>query len=175
MAIDPVILLAEDLRTTETALDRATKLYSRERRREDGELVNMLLERMKRLYNDIYETVPTSALGAAELVRMAARRLPFAYSRYASHLHDIAERLSDGRRLHSDLIWLRALEAAFLDGACGKDGGAIAPWLHLAVMGAARPVLVFRSVESREASPVWKDVLAHLELGRGQGAHSPYR
>src|ERR1700735_349625 len=98
MTIDPVILLTEDLRSTEAALDKATQLYSREHRREDGELINLLLERMKRLYHDIHETVPTSALGAGELVRMAARRLPFCYSRYAAHLHEIAARLSSGRR-----------------------------------------------------------------------------
>jgi len=173
MKMDPVVLLAEDLRATEAALDKATKLYARDRRREDGELVSLLLERIKRLYHDIYETVPTSALGAAELVRMAARRLPFAHARYASHLHGVAERLSDGHRLHSDLIWLRALEAAFADGVCGKDGGAIAPWLHLAVIGASRPVLVYRAVESRTANPTWKDVLARLETGRGQEAQRP--
>jgi len=174
MTIDPVILLAEDLRSTEAALDKATQLFSREHRREDGELVNLLLGRMKQLYHDIFETVPTSALGAGELVRMAARRLPFSYSRYAAHLHEIADRLSLGRRLHTDLVWLRALQAALGEGFCGKDGGTIAPWLNLAVIGASRPVMVFRSVQHERGNPPWKSVLAHLDAARGYDAQLPF-
>ncbi len=167
MQIDPVILLADDLRSTEAALEKATQLYSVGHRREDGELVNLLLGRLKRLYHDIYETVPTSALGAGELVRMAARRLPFSYSRYASHLHVIADRFAAGCRLHADLVWLRALEAAMGEGVCGKDGGTIAPWLHLAVMGASRPVMVYRSVQSERGSAPWKSVLSYSDGARG--------
>jgi hypothetical protein len=167
MQIDPVILLAEDLRSTEAALDKATQLYSSDLRRENGELVNLLLGRLKRLYREIHETVPTSALGAAELVRMAARRLPFSYARYAAHLHEIADRLAAGRRLHADLVWLRALEAALGEGVCGKDGGTIAPWLHLAVVGASRPVMVFRSVRSELGGPPWRKVLAPPDAASG--------
>jgi hypothetical protein len=174
MTIDPAILLAEDLRSTEAALEKATQLYSREHRREDGELVTLRLGRMKRLYHDIHETVPTSALGAGELVRMAARRLPSAYSRYAAHLHEIAERLSAGRRVHTDLVWLRALQAALGEGVCGKDGGTIAPWLNLAVIGASRPVMVFRSVQPERGHPPWKSVLAPLDAARGYDAQVPF-
>lgn len=163
MQIDPVILLAEDLRSTEAALEKATDLYANGHRREDGELVNLLLGRLKRLYQDIHETVPTSALGAGELVRMAARRLPFSCARYASHLHDIADRLAAGRRLHADLVWLRALEAAMGEGVCGADGGTIAPWLHLAVAGASRPVMVFRTAQVERGGPPWKSLLAKLD------------
>jgi hypothetical protein len=175
MTIDPVILLAEDLRSTEAALGKATQLYSTEHRREDGELVNLLLARMKRLYHDIFETVPTSALGAGELVRLAAKRLPFSYSRYAAHLHEIADRLSLGRRLHPDLVWLRALQAALGEGVCGEDGGAIAPWLHLAVIGVSRPVMVFQSVEPERGLPPWKSVLANLDAAQGYDARLPFK
>lgn len=173
MTIDPIILLAEDLRSTEAALDKATQIYFKEHRREDGELVNLLLARMKRIYHELCETVPTSALGAAELVRMAARRLPFSHSRYATHLHEIADRLSFGRRNHSDLVWLRAFQAALGEGVCGKDGNTIAPLLNLAVMGAARPVMVFRSVQPDRASPPWRSVLAYKDEGRGSEAQLP--
>jgi hypothetical protein len=166
MTIDPVVLLAEDLRSTDAALEKAAQLYSKEHRREDGALVDLLLGRIKRIYRDIYETVPTSALGAAELVRIAARRLPFSYSRYATHLHEVAERLSIGRRLHGDLVWLRAFQAAIGEGVCGKDGSIIAPWLNLAVIGASRPVMVFRSVEAMGGNPLWKNVLARLDGAR---------
>lgn len=162
MDIDPVILLSDDLRATEAALEKATQIYGKSHRREDGELVNLLLGRMKRLYSEIFETVPTSVLGAAELVRMAARRLPFAYSRYAAHLHEIADRLSTGRKVHSDLVWLRALNAALGDGLCGNDGNTIAPWLNLAVTGASRPVMVFRAVQPAPGVPPWRNILAAL-------------
>jgi hypothetical protein len=166
MTIDPTILLAEDFRSTEAALDKATQLYFKEHRREDGELVNLLLARVKSLYHDLCETVPTSALGAAELVRMSARRLPFSHSRYSTHLHEIADRLSMGRRNHSDLIWLRAFQAALGEGICGEDGNTMAPLLNLAITGAARPVMVFRSVQVDRASPPWRSVLAYKDDGR---------
>lgn len=161
MAIDPVVLLAEDLRTSEAALTKATEIYKTLHRREDGELVNLLLGRINRLFSDLCETVPTSALGAAELIGMAARRLPFSYSRYISHLHEIAERLFMGQRTHSDLIWLRALEAALADGLCGKDGDKIAPLLNLAIVGASRPVMVFRAATSVCGPAPWQGILAN--------------
>lgn len=160
MTIDPVVLLAEDLRSTEAALDKATQLYARDRRREDGELVNLLLDRTKRLYCDLFETVPTSVLGAAELIRMGARYLPFTYSRYTAHLHDIADRFSQGQRLHSDLVWLRAMQVALAEGLCGKEGGKTSPLLNLAIIGAARPVTVFRAVQPVTDNVAWKSVLA---------------
>lgn len=159
MQIDPVILLIEDLRLTEGALQKATKSYSEWHLREDGELVNFLLSRLKRLYRETYEILPTSSVGAAELLRLAAHRLPFAYFRYGSHLHEVADRLSDGNKLHRDLVWLRALSAAIDDGALGKDGSAIVRWLQLAVAGASRPVIVYRAVRPGRGSPPWRDTL----------------
>jgi hypothetical protein len=159
MAIDPVVLLAEDLRTAEAALTKATQNYNGHGRREDGELVILLLDRIKRLSCELFETVPTSALGAAELIGMAARRLPFTYSRYATHLHEIADRLYMGQRAHSDLVWLRALQAALVDGMCGKDGDKVAPLLNLSILGASRPVMVFRSVTPMCGSAPWKSIL----------------
>jgi hypothetical protein len=88
-------------------------------------------------------------------------------------LHEIADRLSLGRRLHTDLVWLRALQAALGEGVCGKDGGAIAPWLNLAVIGASRPIMVFRSVQSERGNPPWKNVLAPLDAARGYDAQMP--
>lgn len=163
MAIDPVVLLAEDLRLTEAALNQASAVYSKHQNRKDGELVSLLLTRMKRLYNDFFKTIPTSALGAAELVRMAAARLPFSHSRYATHLNEIADRLAMGRKVHADLVWLRALQAALGDGFCGKNGTEIAPWIRLAVTGASRPVIVFRSVQPTPGAAPWKTVLAQPE------------
>jgi hypothetical protein len=166
MAIDPMVLLAEDLRSTEAALDEASRAYFREHRKEDGEMVNVLIARLKRLYGETLKTAPTSALGAAELVRIAARHVPFTHARYATHLQEIADRLSLGQKDHADLIWLRALQAALAEGLCGRDGDTIAPWLKLAVIGASRPVMVFRSVLPDSDSPPWRNILSQFDSGK---------
>lgn len=171
MTIDPVVLLAEELRSLESALDETSRRYFREHRKEDGEMVNFLIARLRRLHGDTLKTVPTSVLGAAELVRIAARHLPFSHSRYATHLQEIADRLSMGRKHHADLVWLRALQAALDEGLCGRDGDAIAPWLNLAVIGASRPVMVFRSADTDSGSPPWQNVLARFDAGKSHENH----
>ncbi len=146
MEIDPVVLLAEELRAAENALRTAIQRYERDHARENGERVNSLLNTIKSLYGDLFETVPTSALGAAEMLRMAAQRLPFSMSRHTSHFHEVADRLGEGRREHADLVWLRSMRAALRDGQGGEQGTRAAPLLALALAGAARPVLVFRAM-----------------------------
>ena len=121
----------------------------------------MLLGRINGLVKSFFETVPTSALGAAQLVSMAARRLPYSYSYYAAHLHRIADRLSNGQHTHSDLVWLRALHAALADGVCGKDGYMIKPLLNLAIVGASRPVTIFRAATSASGPAPWQGILAN--------------
>jgi len=146
MDIDPVVLLAEELRATETLLRQAVRLYELDHLQANGEKVNALLTAIKSLYRDIAETVPTSALGAAEMIRMAAQRLPFAMARYTTHFHEVAERLSAGRREHGDLVWLRAMRSSLKGGQGGESGQKAAPLLSLALAGASRPVVVFRAV-----------------------------
>ena len=146
MEIDPVVVLAEELRSTEGALRDAVRQYERDRAREKGETVNALLTALKSLYRDIAETVPTSAMGASEMVRMAAQRLPFSLARYTDHFHEVADRLGAGRREHADLVWLRAMRAALKGGQAGEQGLKAAPLLSLALRGAARPIIVFRAI-----------------------------
>jgi hypothetical protein len=146
MDMDPVVLLAEELRAAETALHAAVKRYEKDHLRENDKKVNTLLTSIKSLYRDIAETVPTSALGAAEMIRLAAQRLPFSMARYANHFHEVADRLGAGRREHADLIWLRAMRAALKDGQGGEQGLKAEPLLSLALAGASRPVVVFRAV-----------------------------
>jgi hypothetical protein len=141
--MDPVVLLAEELRTTERSLREAIQRYESDRSNANGETVNALLSSIKNLHRDLTQTEPTSALGASELVRMAAQRLPFSLARYADHFNQVADRLSLGRREHSDLIWLRAMRAALRSGE--QQGVKAAPLLQLAIAGAARPVVIFRS------------------------------
>jgi hypothetical protein len=143
MDMDPVVFLAEELRTTEQALRAAVRRYEADRSQANGESVNALLDSVKKLHTELTQTAPTSALGASELVRMAAQRLPFSLARYADHFNQVADRLSTGRREHSDLIWLRAMRATLRGG--GQQGGKAMPLLQLAIAGAARPVVIFRS------------------------------
>lgn len=145
MEIDPVVVLAEELRATEAELRRAVRRYELDQAQENGEVVNTLLASIRSIYRDIAETRPTSAMGASEMVRLAAQRLPFSLSRYVSHFHEVANRLSEGRREHADLVWLRAMRAALKGGACGEQGAKAAPLLGLAIAGASRPVVVFRA------------------------------
>src|ERR1700744_4061463 len=119
MEIDPVVVLAEELRATETALRSAVRRYETDQVQENGETVNSLLASLKDLYRDIAETVPTSAMGAGEMVRLAAQRLPFSLSRYTTHFHEVADRLGEGRREHADLVWLRAVRAGVEGGGLG--------------------------------------------------------
>lgn len=159
MAIDPVVLLTEELRMAESALDKATQIYNRDAKQSHAELVNLLLAKVKRLFSELFETEPTSALGAAELVRVAAQRLPFTYARHAAHLHEIADRLSEGQRSLSDLVWLRAMRAAVLEGFFGKDGEKTGQLLALAITGARRPVMVFHAVQPPLVNPPWRGII----------------
>lgn len=146
MPIDPIILLADEIRTLEKQIHAICKregAYDRQ----GMEAVNLMVGRLRTLYGELLETMPTSAIGAGELIRIAADRLPFAQGRYASHLHRIAERLGAGERTQADLIWLRALAEALgedTDAAKGPDNRT-AKLLALAVKGMALPVVVYRA------------------------------
>jgi hypothetical protein len=162
MQIDPVVVLADELRATETALRSAVRRYEMDQVQENGETVNTLLASLKSLYRDIAETVPTSAMGAGEMVRLAAQRLPFSLSRYSSHFHEVADRLGAGRREHADLVWLRAMRAALKGGACGDQGLKAAPLLGLAIAGAARPVVIFRALGEPPPDDIPHPLQSHL-------------
>ena len=161
MMMDPVVMLTEELRAAESALDKATQIYNRDGKQMHGELVNVLLAKVKRLFAELFETEPTSAIGAAELVRFAAQRLPFAYARHAAQLHEIADRLAAGQRKLSDLVWLRAMRAALSEGFFGREGERTASLLDLAIAGARRPVMVFHAVQPPLANAPWKGTIHH--------------
>lgn len=163
MQIDPAILLAEELRLTEEALTKATQGYSNSNRRENGKLVSLLLRRTKRLLSESAKILPTSALGAAELLNIATRRLPFSCAQYASHLYEISERLAEGVRTQNDLIWLRAFSEGLDEGFLGKDGNVIASWIRLAILGASRPILVYRSARAERGRAPWKNAIEEFD------------
>ena len=146
VAIDPVIVLAEELRSTEATLRDAAKDYARGNGSERVDTIQRLLFSMKDLNHQLLETVPTSALGAAELIRLVIQRLTLSHARYADHFSEVAQRLQCGQRTHADLVWLRAMQMSL--GNSGRGGGdpQAALLLRSAIVGAARPVLVFRTV-----------------------------
>lgn len=124
MHMDPVVALTEELRAAEGALDKATHIYNRDGRQAHGELVNVLLTKVRRLFTELFDTEPTSALGAGELVRLAAQRMPFTYGRQTAQLHEIADRLSLGQRRLADLVFLRAMHGALLMGPLAATASA---------------------------------------------------
>lgn len=172
MQIDPVIILAEKIRTLEKKIHAVCKregAYDREAM----DAVNLMVERLRKLYSELLETIPTSALGASELIRIAADRLPFTQGRYASHLYCIAERLGAGERTQTDLIWLRALAEALGEDpdATKRTDNRTARLLALAVKGMAQPVVVYRAVLPRCAPP--HDLRA-LSSGPGEVTLTPF-
>lgn len=157
MEIDPVIVLAEELRSTERALRDAVKSYEVDRCRENGEKVNSILLCLKAVHRAFFYTVPTSALGASELIQLVAQRLPVSEAGYAERLHQIAARFAAGLRQHEDLVWLRTTQHSLSGGTCGDTGQRAAPLLGLAIAGAARPVVVYRAFRPILAASTEKD------------------
>ena len=137
----------------ERVLHAAVRKYEDDRCAENGEAMNRVLSSLKSLHRALFETVPTSVLGAAELIRMVAGRLPFAYATSSRHFHEIADRLEAGQREHADLVWLRAMRSGLQDGLCGENGRRAAPLLGLALLGATQPVIVFRAVKPPPRHP----------------------
>ena len=75
----------------------------------------------------------------------AASRLPVSNPFYADQLRVVANRLGNGIRYLPDLIWLRRMMEALANGVCGESGIMTVPMIRLAIKGAARPVVIFRS------------------------------
>jgi hypothetical protein len=139
--MDPVILLAEELRAAEEALRIATSNH----RHDDA---HRLLLQVRMLRNCLADSAPTSALGAGALLCLAVEYLPRQQGRFSSHMLEIAARWSEGERGLDDMIWLRAIADALENGAGGEHGPRAARLVRSALSGAARPVLIHRAVLS---------------------------
>jgi len=164
MGKDPVVGLMEELRQVEAVMDPACKANARSYSRQGAERINHMLGQIKVLYGEIIDTEPTSILGAGIVLRIVAGRMPFAHARYGDHLLRIAGRLEQGRRLHADLVWLRALAQALPREGEGKTGPALGLLITRAIAGMARPVVVYRAVlPPARQPPDWH----HLALGPG--------
>lgn len=142
MPIDPVIPLLDEIRAAEDEVHRQSKHNAVSYSPRRDELIAIMLGRIASLYDDLYKTVPTSPIGAGALLNLAWRWLPAHYARYEQHLARIGNRLQAGQRSTDDLVWLRALAAALDDDACQNDNLRVV--LHAAILGASRPLLIFR-------------------------------
>jgi hypothetical protein len=170
VAIDPVLLLADEIRSLEKQLHAVIKpggVY----RREPMAGANAIVERLRLLYVKLLETDPTSAVGAGELIRFAAERLLPGQRCYADHLHCIASRLAAGQRPQSDLIWVRAVAEAMAEEKGAGEYNRTSRLLTLAVKGMARPVIVWRAALPM---PAPRRDLRTLQWGPGEIAKSPY-
>ncbi len=164
MTMDPVVGLMEQLRGVEGVMGPACKANARNYSRERAERINLMLAKIKALYGEIIQSQPTSLLGAGIVLRIVAGRMPFAHARYGDHLQRIADRLEQGRRLHADLVWLRALAQALLRDGEGKNGADLGQLITRAIAGIAGRVVVYGAVRPRARRPPdWK----HLALGPG--------
>jgi len=148
MAMDPVVVLAHELSIAEEALKDA-------RNRQDEKMALRLIAKVSLLNEDLYNVVPTSPLGAAELLRRAAISLPPGAATYTLHLMEIAGRLAAGVREFADLLWLRSMRPALTSGLCGQEGIIVAPLIALAIKGAAIPIVVYRAVLPPPDDDAW--------------------
>jgi hypothetical protein len=138
MKIDPVVELTEKLRKAER------KLHD-DRVRCDPACCREVVAEISALNERLYEAVPTSAVGAAELLERIASSLDDGSKLCAARLRDIANRLGCGTRSLDDLVFLRRLLPQFSRRLYGDEGFVVAPMLAAVIEGAARPVLIYRA------------------------------
>jgi hypothetical protein len=163
MAIDPVLLLVDELRENEKRLVREAKLQNAAFCAQRTKTIVDILQRVRALYDQLIETAPTSAIGSSELIRIAGQRMPFSHARYARHLDAIADRLADGKRYHSDLVWIRALADALATATADGEINRTVTLLLTAIRGAAMPVLVHHDVHRRpDLNPTLEDLTRAL-------------
>jgi hypothetical protein len=151
----------------------ATQRYNRRACPRELETISRLIDPTRRVFDQLCALVPTSAVGAAEMIKIAMSRLPAEYSRYEKHMHDIAERLSRGQRDHADLVWLRALEAALVERMPKTNSCKIASLIASAIAGISRPVIVpARRTKSRSRAGTKLSRLTQLETQLEDGLRS---
>jgi hypothetical protein len=148
--IDPVVLLAERMRVVDKAMQRVAR---RERSQPaDAEVISAHFWQMEKLRGELLKVVPTSALGAAELLRAVIPQLQKSFPLHTDQIESIAARLADGQRQHSDFIWLRELHANLSKASLNPLGATLATFIQSVLIGACRPVLIYRAVNSSTTS-----------------------
>lgn len=144
MAIDPVVVLIYELRSAQQALVAARGAPVTNGR--PDECFANLETRIEDLRDQLLYTTPAGPVGASELIQIAANMLEASHEPYADQLRHIAARLGVGRRIPSDILWLRQMADAVTDGLCGPQADA-EKLLQLALKGATAPLIVFRAVD----------------------------
>ncbi len=154
MQIDPVVALTEKLSQAEKALREA-------RLRSDDKMVSRWLALISLLNEELYGTVPTSALGAAELIRRAAGSLGASQTGYATHMMAIADRLSK-RLARAHRSRLAALDPPGADPRAMRQRGCDRGAAGVSSPSAARsrPVVVFRAVLPPRDDDSWVGALS---------------
>lgn len=140
MVMDPVKLALEEILSIEQTLEEARSAASKNRRR--AEAISILEIWLGELRASLADMEPTSAVGAAELIKMARCSLPPNLAYLSPHLGAVAGRLSEGDRRQGDIIWLRAVLQTAL---CAPEAASVKRILERALAGAARPVLIYRA------------------------------
>jgi len=140
MAMDPVKLAMEEIESVEQSL-KEVKCLSRQGRQR-AETISILEIWLAELRGSLADIQPTSAIGAAELIKMTVHSLPAPLSYLSPYLTVIAERLAEGDRRQGDVIWLRAVLATALN---VPEAAGIKGILERAILGATRPVLIYRA------------------------------
>jgi hypothetical protein len=146
MAIDPVVVLIHELRATQQALVAARVEIRDENAVDQAARMAALEGRIEGVRDRLLYTVPDGPVGASELIQIAANMLEASHGPYADQLRRVAARLGAGRRVPSDILWLRQMANAVTDGLCGTQTDA-ERLLHLAVKGATAPLIVYRAVD----------------------------
>jgi hypothetical protein len=150
MEMDPVVMLAEQLRETERTMPVS---------RDDAGGMNQMFTAAV-LHRMIETTEPTSALGAGELLTIAAKRLASSTFHEVSRLLSAGERLTAGQRTLADILWLRAVAKIMESGSYGSQGRHAALLIRSAIKGATKPLVIFRTVA--EEKPVECEVSCDL-------------
>lgn len=143
MRIDPVIAIAEDLHRAETMICDPQV-------RRDEELCRQLLSDISALNQHLFRAVPTTVLGAAEMLQRACLLVRENSTPVAGRMQRIAGAFARGERSLMDLVWLRRAAADMTAGLYNEEGVAAATLVLSALHGASRPVLVFRAVSPAE-------------------------
>ena len=137
MAVDPTLIVAEELNEARASLKAATA------QRHHHEVRGLLLE-IRLLEEALSELVPTTTKGAGALLRVAASGLAWTEPDYACLALAIAERLEAGERNLPDLVRLRTL-TFILERRGTVQAARTVQLLKSVVAGAARPVIAYRS------------------------------
>lgn len=147
MHMDPVRMALEEIRAVERYLEELNNAPRSDRHGgESRHLLEIWLESLRAAFLDLE---PTSVIGSAALIRAAVDNLPDNLMEMALPLEAIAARMEQGERRTVDVIWLRSAAASLPRRADVAD---IRQLLDNAIIGAAKPILIYRAAHEAVVS-----------------------